>query len=169
MIASAPTPEFLFIPLTKGQFACVDFDAPAEVFRYKWTLIELRNGLRYARRNNRGRSVYLHRVVLGLGACIEQADHKNGNGLDNRRDNLRPCTNTQNQWHIGKRCGGSSRFKGVHRVSDGVPWRARITRHRQVIELGKFTDEEAAARAYDAAAVKYHGEYACLNFPVEAA
>lgn len=95
-------------------------------------------------------------------------DHKNGNGLDNRRSNLRFCTNAQNQHNQrkwGSRSGKplSSRYKGVSWHRRGH-WRAKIQAQGKRRYLGQFQSEEAAARAYDRAARELHGEFAVLNF-----
>lgn len=97
-------------------------------------------------------------------------DHINGDGLDNRRANLRVCSRRDNNCNASKAPGKSSRYKGVS-LSYGK-WRAAIrggpvmpNGWRKGIVLGYFSDEEDAARAYDAAAVRYFGEFARLNFP----
>lgn len=113
----------------------------------------------------------IHRVVLSraVGRALskdEQCDHISGDRLDNRRCNLRIATHGQNM--VNKRGHGASLFLGVHR--DRRWWAARIRPLGSGsgglrLYLGKFTDEEEAARAYDRAAREHHGEYARLNFP----
>ena len=107
--------------------------------------------------------VAMHRVLLPLphGWTV---DHRNGNGLDNRKDNLRPATvalNNQNQ----KPRNTSSPYKGVAKAQG--KWRAAISVGGQFYYLGNHETQEAAARAYDAKAVELLGEYARLNFPDE--
>jgi hypothetical protein len=86
-------------------------------------------------------------------------DHINGNGLDNRRCNLRICTPAQNGLNSRPRVDGKSRFKGV--FPHGDRWRAKVGgRH-----LGLFDDEVEAAKARDRLARKLHGKFARLNFP----
>jgi hypothetical protein len=118
--------------------------------------------------NGKRKTVYMHRLIL---PDAEVVDHGNNNGLDNRRGNLRACTKAQNQWNAGKRGGKWSRYKGVFRLfRDGKfvgGWYAQIKANRKSYYLGSFTTEVKAAKAYDAAAIELHGEFAKLNFPIE--
>jgi len=91
-------------------------------------------------------------------------DHKNGDSLDNRRENLRIATRTQNLFNTRKRKNTSSRFVGVSIDKRYCLWEAYITHRRKKIFLGYFKNEVDAARAYDAAAKKSRGEFARLNF-----
>ena len=122
----------------------------------------------YARHNERKpeggyRSYSMHQIVLDPSPGLE-IDHINGDGLDNRRGNLRAATRSQNNANRNKRSSAtSSRFKGVIFVP--AHWEANINAQGRQHYLGRFDSEEAAARAYDEAAVMLHGEYAKVNFP----
>ena len=102
------------------------------------------------------------RALILLGTHV---DHINGDRLDNRRFNLRLCTNQQNQMNKTKRVGSSSRFKGVYFQKTSRKWVAAIQKDRKLKHIGLFSDELDAARAYDAAAKEAFGEFAWLNFP----
>lgn len=103
---------------------------------------------------------FLHRILSGA-ADSEIVDHKNHDALDNRDDNLRKCTHAQNLRNRRKIKRANSSFKGVS--TSGSRWRANITLNSQLIYLGQFVTAEAAARAYDAAAIRLHGPFACTN------
>jgi hypothetical protein len=91
-----------------------------------------------------------------------QIDHRDGDGLNNRRENLRPATRTQNNANQRK-YRGTSRYKGVSWDVSSRRWRARIHCDHRETSLGQFTSEADAARAYNAAALEHFGEYARLN------
>lgn len=111
----------------------------------------------------------MHRFVLGLGAGDPAVDHINGNGLDNRRDNLRLCTDSQNQanrHHIYNPTG-TSLYRGVTWNKSCGKWQVTIGHARRQRYIGVFECEVDAALAYDRAALELFGEFARLNFPAE--
>lgn len=116
----------------------------------------------------RGRlSIYMHRLIAGAGTG-EDVDHANGNGLDNRKNNLRIATESQNLANAGKRYvrgkPGTSKYKGVCWDKSRNAWAASITVNQRAKHLGRYSNEEEAARAYDRAALAAWGEFARLNF-----
>ena len=114
----------------------------------------------YARMFDGRRSVYLHCAILGRRGI----DHINGDGLDNRRSNLRPATHQENMRNMRKRPGCSSRFKGVYFDPRGSSaWRAEICVDGRKICLGGHPDEVTAAAAYNLAAAALFGDFAKLN------
>jgi len=153
----------MIITLTRGHETIVDDDAPESVTRHRWTTLST-GGLLYAVRkitiNGNQLTVLLHRALLGAEPG-QVVDHINGNGLDNRRQNLRLATQAQNRANTRKTYG-SSRFKGVYR--DKSKWVAQISNNRNGVDyLGRFSSEREAARAYDRAARARFGEFAATN------
>jgi hypothetical protein len=160
------------IYIAKFKFAVVDPANYDELRRYKWRLCRSSRTF-YAFRNvSRGpllrqKIVWMHHLVLPppLGLIV---DHANHNGLDNRRFNLRLATNSTNQQNARKSITKTtSRFKGVDRIKATGRWRARIVVAGKRLFLGSFTDELPAAKAYDRAALRFFGEFACINFARE--
>jgi ribosomal protein S14 len=107
---------------------------------------------------------YLHRIILSLAGRSNQGDHRDGNKLDNRRENLRLATHSQNLWNAGKKSHNKSGYKGVYLCRSTGRYRAEIRANNRAIKLGRFNSPEEAARAYDAAARQHHGSFAYLNF-----
>jgi hypothetical protein len=177
---------FRRIPLTQGRFAIVDPADFPHLNRHKWRLCRTKGkNTLYAERSVRlpggGYSrILMYREILSLSKgknheLITKSyhrylsggyviDHINGNGLDNRRANLRLATVAQNAWNSKKR-NPRSGYKGVWFAADKGLWRAAIVCHGRRIHLGYFKDKIAAAKAYDAAALKYYKDFARPNFP----
>ena len=138
------------IQLKDGRVAKVSNEDFEEFSRYNWTV------------SNKGYPMSRHRTMHSF-ISGEYTDHKNGDTLDNRRENLRPATHAQNMWNKKVPSNSPTRFKGVHRKGRG--WGSCITKHGERFYLGRFDTPEEAAKAYDAAAMAHYGEFARLNFP----
>jgi len=106
----------------------------------------------------------MHRVIMRAPKGV-MCDHRNHNGLDNRKSNLRLCTSAQNQYNKKPKKDCASKYKGVVRRKDCKKWRAKIGFKGKRIHLGYFDDEMDAAMAYDDKAIELFGEFAYLNFP----
>jgi hypothetical protein len=160
------------IPLTQSQFTLIDADDYARIAKYTWTVIRS-NHTMYAKANVDGRAIYMHRLIaLGDNSRMDslKVDHKNRNGLDNRKRNLRAVTHRMNLKNsTGKASVRKSKFKGVSptRHSTKQVFRATIQALGKQRHLGYFSSEEEAARAYDRATLIYFGRQAWLNFPNE--
>lgn len=115
-----------------------------------------------------GKSVYAHRVIAErmIGRKLlrtERVDHINGNGTDNRRENLRIASHAQNLANRDGWRNSSSKYKGVTFYKRDQKWQAKIAPHGKSIHLGYFEDEMEAAKAYNAAALQHFGAFARLN------
>jgi hypothetical protein len=122
--------------------------------------------IRFAPGKNGRYVAYLHRFILGLGKGRKpEVDHKNHNGLDCRRSNMRVCTSGQNKQNSRYRGKSKSGYRGV--FSSGKRWYASIQIDGKRYDSERFDDVLDAARAYDRMALEHHGEYAVLNLPDE--
>jgi hypothetical protein len=148
-------PGCAWIPLPRGTFALIDAGDAPRVAPFVWFLGT--RGVRTA-----GGRVKLARFLLDAPAG-RVVDHINGDILDNRRANLRLCTQAGNGKNRHNRRDNKTGYKGVSLRRNGR-WIARIRSDDVLHHLGSFTDVEEAARAYDAAARRLHGEFARLNF-----
>ncbi len=151
------------IVLSNGMAAIVDETDFDSVSRYYWHAHPRPDGNgHYVRGLVDGHKVLMHVFLLGKQDGL-QIDHANGNGLDNRRDNLRRATQSQNQRNIrGGR--GRSLYKGVSWARRQRKWMATICYDGRNHHIGYYDQEDAAARAYDREARKHFGEFACPNF-----
>ncbi len=167
---------FRKIRLTEGKFTIVEPDDFYLLNSFDWLTCG-RDDIPYAGRvvrskTGRLKTILMHRqIMLGLSGVEGNAppdllvDHKNTNSLDNRRSNLRFATHFQNSCNSRRdKSKTYSRYRGVSFSKRKQKWFAEIRNHGRKIWLGYFTDETKATRAYDAAAKKYHGEFARLNF-----
>lgn len=159
--------DVAWIPLTKGKRAVIDAADVRLVKGRAWQAMNAPSSrTTYASTSSPDEcGALLHRVVMGFRPDDPEIDHIDGDGLNNRRSNLREATSGQNQANVPPRPGCSSRFKGVHFFKRTGRFQAYISADGKRRALGYFTDEEDAARAYDAAARELHGEFAYLNFP----
>ncbi len=159
-----PSDEIRYIALTQGTFAIVDAADYEWLSQRKWHITKGRGRKCYAATYGKGRrTILMHRLIMDPPEGMV-VDHIDGNGLNNRRSNLRICTQMQNVWNCPGR-SGASRFKGVSFHQQRRKWEVRTRVGGRPRYLGCYDDEIEAALAYDLTAVVLMGQFAYLNFP----
>lgn len=144
-------------------YALVDDEDYEYLMQWKWRYFKgKKDRTAYARHRNLGINVFMHQAVQ-LNIKEKHRDHRNGNGLDNRRCNIREATSSQNNMNAQKRQNSSSIYKGVSWHKRLKKWTANI-RYIKSMHIGCFKSEEMAAWAYDFCAMEIQGEFARLNF-----
>jgi len=156
------------IYLSEGKHTIVDQKDYYWLNSFKWMIYGRGDNL-YAIRNklvapNETRPEYMHRLIMNHPKGL-LVDHQNCDSLDNRRQNLRLATRSQNMHNRRKKKKCTSKYHGVW-FSNGK-YQTEITNQGKKYWLGWYDSEIDAAKAYDRAAIKYHGEFARLNFPRE--
>jgi len=160
------------IPLTQNQVALVDDSDYERLSQFKWYAWKPGNRRTFyavrgiALPNGKRGVSYMHREIVNAPSG-EAVDHRDGNGINNQRSNLRIATQRQNSYNQSGRKTSTSRFKGVSGYRSRPQWRARIMVNGKEHHLGHFNTEFDAACAYDMAARAHFGEYARLNFPLD--
>ncbi len=156
----------MIITLSNGKKTLIDDEDYHLVKPYKWNYSPLGSG--YVIATFAKRTLHIHRLIMNAPEGI-MVDHINHDGLDNRKNNLRLCTRSENMRNTHKRKLGTSRYKGVSTNSgrNGKPtpngWKAEIMADKKRHYLGIFPTEELAALAYNKAALELHGDFASLN------
>ena len=152
------------IHLGTNEVVIVDDEDMGELSRFKWRAIKpSRSSPWYAVTKVNGNLLYMHRFLLKAQEG-QLCDHRNGNGLDNRKFNLRLCNAQQSAWNIKKKSNGTtSKHKGVGWVKRDHKFQARIRTPQGRKSLGYFETEEVAALAYNSMARKVFGPFAKLN------
>jgi hypothetical protein len=141
-----------------------DADLPLIQGYCLYSKVDRKHGLIYVQcclPTNRKRYFKLHKMITGY----KRTDHKDGNGLNNQRSNLRDCTHAQNIRNSRRHVDSTCNFKGVAFDKRRGKWFARICIQYKTVWGGSYKTELEAAVAYDVLAKKYHGEFARLNFP----
>lgn len=154
------------IQLGKGEFTLVDDEDFCKLSLIKWRILKARGYTKdyvYGYISSKKRHIFLHRFLMNpqIGMVV---DHINGDGLDNRKKNLRICTtqeNSRSRRFLQK--NNTTGYQGVKKNKNG--WESQIKVNGKMKYLGYSKDKTKAAKIYDEAAKKYHGEFATLNFP----
>jgi len=156
------------IQLTQDKIALVDNSDYQFLSKYKWRAIRNKKSRTYYAMANiyedgKRTTILMHRKILNVKKGII-CDHINGNGLDNRRLNLRVCSFAENVRNSRKPINNTSGYKGVSWDKRRKIWQSYITYKDKTIHLGAFRDIGVAAFEYNKAAIKYHKKFANLNF-----
>lgn len=153
--------EYKEMPLTQGKTTLVDVEDFEYLNQYKW-YCSFSGKKYYVKRAINNKYIYMHRQIMNPPVNM-QIDHINGNSLDNRKNNLRICTNAQNTKNRKASKNNTSGYKRVHWDKHTNKWIAGITINRKTKYLGCFNVKEDAAKAYNEAAIKHYKEFAVLN------
>lgn len=155
--------DHALVPLTQGKFAIIDLDDIDKIEDYNWYCFKqnkYKNNY-YARANIDKKYIFMHSIIKPTKKGFIN-DHINRNGLDNRKQNLREATISQNRYN-SKSVDKTSIYKGVGYYKWTKKYLSRIGINHKIIHLGYFENEIDAAKVYDQAAIKYFGEFACTN------
>jgi hypothetical protein len=150
------------IPLSKDMFSTIDDEDLSLISSRKWYVVGPIRGIFYARTGRGANILYMHRLLMQAPKHV-LIDHIDGDGLNNRRINLRPATHKENMRNSKKPVGCASQYKGV----TWFKGRWKVTVNKQFV--GYFDTEIEAARVYDASIREHFGEFARLNFPQQVA
>jgi hypothetical protein len=162
-----PTPEYIEIPLTQGQFARISVRA-CEHSLVKWYALKRKHGGFYAVRkvmvDGKKITLYLHREVLGIPPGDPRTgDHINHDTLDNRDENLRVASLQEQQYNKKLLARNKCGLKGVSWDSLNKKWTSHISANKKQKNLGRFPSKEEAYAAYCTAAKQFHGDFAKLK------
>jgi hypothetical protein len=149
------------IKLTQGKFALVSNIDYTYLNQWKWHARKHRRTF-YA---GRVKYIHMHRVILERMGFVgfKETDHKDGNGLNNQRRNLRAATNSENQANCPIKKNNTSGYKGVTWDASRGKWLVQIQVNYRKIGLGRYVDKREAARIYNKSAKKYFGKFTTVN------
>lgn len=147
------------VPLTKGAFAVVDSADVPELSEHNWKLVTFKGGSTYEGRTTRSGLVLMHRQLMSSADGLE-VDHRDTDGLNNRRGNLRVATSSQNKCNQRTSSLNTSGFKGVCWCKQVGAWKARVQLNGRQYHAGFHSTPEAAYAARCALAERLHGEFA---------
>jgi len=153
------------IELTQGKIALVDDDDFERLNQHKWHYFGLGYAARHGSKQKGSKEInyiLMHREIMNFPEKTG-VDHKNHNGIDNRKENLRICGQDKNLMNTRIRSDNKSGFKGVSWNKEKNKWVVHIRINCKTIHVGYYSDKRKAAMAYNEAAKRYFGEFACIN------
>ena len=158
--------QVAYVPLSQGYEAIIDVDDVGIIEGFNWyAQVAKRHNLVYAVRgailNGTKKQVSMHRQILNAKDGFD-VDHSNGNGIDNRRKNIRIATRSQNMHNKKMQHNNTSGYKGVHWNKGRGKWQANIKVNDKRRYLGSFDTPEDAAEAYKSASERLHLDFARL-------
>lgn len=154
--------SFVLLPLTRGKSVLIDEEDLPLISQYRWNAARRHRNWYAVGNGSDQKSVYMHRLLLGA-ITGQVVDHRNSNGLDNRRINLRLCSSQQNGQNGRRHSDSTVPYKGIRKNPNSQQWSGIITVNYRQISLGTYPTMEEAALAYNDAAIHYFGEFARLN------
>jgi hypothetical protein len=157
------------IKLTQNQITIVDDEDYEYLMQWKWHAHKAPHDkgwhvLRKEQKNGKQKAIWMHRVIMNASSGLD-VDHKDLNGLNNQKNNLRVCKHFQNMQNKAKQSNNTSGYKGVYLNKRNGKWVAQIKLNYKMKNLGEFQNIIDAAKMYDTKAVELFGEFAVLNFP----
>lgn len=150
------------ITLTKNKIAYIDNEDYEIISKYKWYAHQSRKNNFYAATTIKGKIFYMHRMIISAPKKTF-VDHKNQNKLDNRRKNLRFCTNSENNRNKNISKKNTSGHKGVYWSKHAKKWHVQISTDNKILFLGRFKNIEKASNIYNKKAKELSGDFAVLN------
>lgn len=155
------------IKLTQGKVALVDNEDFEELNKYKWACAKYPKtfyAVMFSWENGKQKTIYMHRQILKVNDRSIFVDHKDHDGLNNQRVNIRKCSHSENQRNKESVVGSSSKYIGVCWHKKDKKWQSAITINKKQKYLGQFDCPIKAAKVRDEEAKKVFGEFANLNF-----
>ena len=155
------------IKLTQGKNAIVDDEDFEYLNQFKWRILKAKHtyyAIRHKEINGKDTNVYMHREIKKQSDNKINIDHKDGDGLNNQKNNLRICNQSQNCGNSNKQCNNTSGYKGVFYHKYSKKYQVQIMHNNKLLACGYFNNKVEAALVYDKKARELFGEFAKTNF-----
>lgn len=153
------------IKLYSGEYVRVDDRDYEKLKNYKWHLFKSKKWLyaiRIEHKNGKQKTIYMHREIMGITSSKIYVDHKDHDGLNNKKSNLRISDNRFNQYNVGKKSTSKQKYKNIRELGNDR-WQIRIRTPKGNRVEKNVKGEEQAVKMYNKLAIKYHGEFAYLQ------